>query len=806
MPTVLLNSVLGLLPDRTVAVSSSDTLGMVIPMYNEEHGARRSLASVLRQERLPEQIFITVNGGTDGTYGVASRILGEYGYRLAAADQLQPVGARLEQWLGPAGVSVSLLEFSEQTAKSESVNQLFRLGLIRTDRLLVVDGDTILHPDFVLELHRNFYRLRRSRTGFILEDYALQSGAVNSWAPHGSRFQQRLISAGRQGEYAFSTVLRRGQSRLLGSSSVFGRSRLFTVTGCGFAARADQFPIPDDTQTEDHDFTLACQSTASSSYLTSSTALEKRGFLIEQDGELVAPSEFFAADERIEFRRSGSARYVPEAFMLTEDPLNLGGFLAQVERWNGGGQENALKRLGNRISPNTAFAVWSAQVEGLLGIILLLGLLPLLILLNLGNPSVGLPLRSVGFWFLGDVILSLLFNVAGFALQRRARGQSRSVVLLGAARSALLTLPAYLLIKYLNPFTWIASATTVLPAWLRNRKRTQQKRGVVWERVRQGRHRSRTQGVMLTLAVSYPLLVSWVIAPQLVPVNAQGWQLTNQRPVVHLENHAFSSPLFSSSEGGFCGADPAGSSLALSGSASDYLPLGEGDLLTLARLTPITVALTTAAAAYDVPVDLLIRVLINESSLNPLAEGPTGDLGLSQVTSDALTLLAAISNDPRSPQHNPRLISEQSDVFDPEFSACAGAAKLAWARNQRGVTNELEAYALYINPTHGFTDGVIGETWVPLTEALNRLASPVDRILNAHARHAEDPEAVTETERQLIELALAVQSEALTLREAYTETLRLVRAAGLADEEMYQLVIRRLYYGHLQAEGGPGTS
>ena len=75
------------------------------------------------------------------------------------------------------------------------------------------------------------------------------------------------------------------------------------------------------------------------------------------------------------------------------------------------------------------------------------------------------------------------------------------------------------------------------------------------------------------------------------------------------------------------------------------------------------------------------------------------------MTSEVLTMLHALSNDPTSRLYNPRLMPEQFQVFDPEFSVCAGAAKLSWALTQPGADRWGGAYALYINPIRVWSTG-----------------------------------------------------------------------------------------------------
>lgn len=806
MPGVLLNSFLGMLPDRSLTVTSQESLTVVAPMYNEEHGARRCLASILRQDTAPEQIAISINGGSDSTHEVVTRILAEYGYRHAATDELARLDATLERWLGGTGAAnVVLINYRSKTAKSESVNNLFRHRLITSERVLLVDGDTMLHPGFVAAVKDNFYRLYSrkvdGRTQHVIEDYALVSGSVSSWLPERPTMWQRLVSQGRKAEYAFSTLLRKGQSSQHGSSAIFGNSRLFTVVGCGFTARRELFPMPHNTRTEDHEFTLEVQNQPLTELELDPETLDSMGLRLVVRGREVKPSEHFGAGEKVLLRTGGNARFVPEALMLTEDPTTVGGYLNQVERWNGGGLEGALGRIGQKLRPNVAWTVWSAQIENLLGIILLLFVLPNLLALNLANPSVGMTGKALLSWFLIDVAVSYGLNVAGFRLQRLARGVPRRKALLQALRLSLVTLPAYLLIRYLNPFTYLAAATEVIPAWLR-RKRTAKRlpaRGVTWERPHGApRFSLRTSGVMFSVLALYPALTGFVVAPVVNPVNAEGWTLTHATEALDMQDYLASSPLFDQTEAlaVYCSAGEVGIvqlRFGTFGRHDGYEPLGLWDLLALGRLAPLLPIIEQAADSYGIRVADLIQVLMNESLFDPLAHGPTGDLGLSQLTSDALTLLAAASNDPKSAIYNPSLVNANSNVFDPVFSACAGAAKLAWAYDQPRVRTAAQAYALYINPVHGFVNGRIGDLWVPLVAQMEDLEPNVRRMAAVFAQYEDDPAILTDFERRLVEISIAVADGSLDMQGAYSAALDVIIDAEIDDRDVYRNVLTRLY-------------
>lgn len=831
LPTIVVNTALSLLPDRSYAVRSQDSLAVISPMYNEEAGAARALASLLAQSELPEHIALSINGGDDDTYGVAARLLAGYGFSRQDVQELRWLEASEETWLsGSLGTRVTILNYRVKTSKSDSINNLVIFGIVSADRVLVVDGDTVFHPDFVRHLRDNFYRLHvrtlKGRRQLVLEDYGLQSGSVTSFAPEGSGFRQRFISRGREAEYAFAGVLRDGQAKQLGEGALWGASRLYTVIGCGFAARRDLFPMPIDTETEDHDFTLTVENRFVSLERLTARDLERRGFRFAVDGRLRGALELFDAEDEVVLKRSGNARFVERALMATEDPPHFNGFLRQVERWNGGGQQSALKRLGRRLTPNVAFTLYASLLENVLGL-LMLALAPLLLALNYGNPSLGLPSEMLASWLGADALLTAILVGYGFYRQRRAGGMSRGRAFFAGIGRSLLTTLAFLALRYLNPITYLASATRTVPDFLRTRLRPVTASGVVWERSF-SRRRTRSEGVFLwTFACLFgSALGAARVAPFLNPINQDAWRLVNNYSYVDMRRYddvplmiqpsAVVSDMVVSDIGvsevsvsrprnpvglelsAYC--EPEGLPSAaetprrLLGDPDTYQPLSRWGLLTLARLAPLLPYLETAATAYDLPADLYLQVLMNESYLDPLAVGDTDDKGISQMTSDGLTLIKALAVKPENSYYNPQLFAGEFSIFDPDFSICAGAAKLAWAASQPDVSNGQEAYALYINPVYGFVNGRISDTHQPLTQAMLNLAPLAEALANARAVYQSDPARLTDDERKLFNTAAFVGLGHLTLEQAYRVSYEVVGANDLEDEKMYEAVFAH-YFG-----------
>jgi cellulose synthase/poly-beta-1,6-N-acetylglucosamine synthase-like glycosyltransferase len=822
MPTVLANSLLSLVKDRSYALRSKDSLATISPMYNEEKGAGRALSSLLEQDSLPDHIVLSINGGTDATYEVVTQTLQERGFARVDFRSVREISVGLEEWKREGlELRLTIAIYGRKTSKSESINNLVE-HVITAERILVMDGDTVLHPSFVRTLRDNFYRLRIQKHGkskqFVIEDFGLQSGAVTSFAPPEARATQRFISAGREAEYAFSGVLREGQAKLLGKHSLFGNSRLYTVIGCGFTARRDMFPMPVDTETEDHDFTLACQAKPVRISRLTRADLRRKGFQIVVKGRALTPEQFFDAHDVVTLKRTGNARYVRHALMGTEDPPHFNGFVRQIERWNGGGQQNALKRLGQRLPVNVAFTVWSALLENIIGITLL-ALLPLMLALNIGNPSLGLSLNALGVWFGLDLLLTLFLVTFGFYRLRRAEGFKRWMAFPYAFLSSLRTTLPFLVLRYINPFTYVASATRVLPAFLFRRKKKMVETGVVWERA-SVRRRTRTSFVFLWNIAFFTVGAVGVanIAPLLNPINQEAWRLTYERSFVDLNDHDYlpfmvpeqqlaggSSPSGDHQEtiqvstlSNYC--DPSFTKIAsttprtFEGNADEYLYKGRWHMRMLARLAPLIPYVESASTAYDIPPELLVRIFLNESDLDPLAVGPTQDIGLAQVTSDALTLLKALATDEEGAFYNPRFFDTTFSVFDPDFSVCAGASKLSWAMRQPEVDNDQEAYALYINPVTGLKGGEMSEEHELLTAQIENLKDMAKTLADTIAAYRHAPEKLTEAERQLLAVSEKLAAGELTLEQSYEAVYTLVQVHEINDKDMYQKFLTS-YFG-----------
>ncbi len=896
MPTTLVNAALSTLPDRSLPVRGPDRLAVVSPMYNEEAGARRALTSLLSQRCLPDELAVSINGSSDRTHEVVSATLERFGFERRSVEEAPGLSATLERWEHDGHAMAALvLAYAQRTAKSEAINNLVASRILNAERVFLVDGDTVFDRGFIAALENNFYRLRWIAGRPVLEDYALQSGSVTSFVPAGARRTQRFIAAGRSAEYAFASVLRRGQVRTRGDGGLWGASRLFTVVGCGFAVRRDVLPMSPDTLTEDHDLTLAAQALPRTVARLSPAELSARGFRIVVDGEEIPFEEAFDRDDVIEVRRGGNARFVGDARMYTEDPAHVGGYLRQIERWHGGGIQNALKRVlgkpGDRsMTPNVRFALFGAQLENLLGLLLLL-LVPVMLALGvMGAMGSSALARNLALWVGIDLAATGLMTFAGFYAQARDGRRERAPALRFAGRRTLQTWLPYMVLKVANPVSFVAAASSVVPAYFRERRAASRRavkstQGVAWERPTARGVDTRTLRTAATILTSLTAVFVAILA--LAPASGAD-QLATQRllartPRLDMAQHEWlplrvgqvapvlllgpagsvTIPVFEASialpldpvprsvrpleaphahatvtgavalaapaafaqiaaGGGGAGAEGAAAATpsleprpalsdycrpaylrhasealrTLPGSAEAYRPLDHFELLMLGRLAPIEPYIEEASTAYGVPARLLLQVLINESYLNPLAVGQTGDKGLSQMTSDALTLLRAVSGDVNKPLYNPHLLSGSFNVFDPDFSICAGAAKLAWALAKPAAKDDAFAYALYINPIYGVTrTGQIVANLRGPVEAMMRLGPLADTLGSAYAAYRADPTSLAAPERRLVAVSADVAAGKVGLAAAYQRSQVIVASNGIEDAGMYSAVLQRLFSG-----------
>jgi cellulose synthase/poly-beta-1,6-N-acetylglucosamine synthase-like glycosyltransferase len=869
MPATLLHGLLGLVPWRRRVVRSDEPITVVSPMFNEEAGAEAALRSLLGQESPLDAVVVSINGGTDRTPEVVAETLHRCGYERASPTGTHGSDVRVTRWRGPAAEPpVTVIEHPKPTSKADAVNFVVSAGYATTPRVLIVDGDTRFDRSFVDRLREGLYEIRFVRrpggVRAVLENVEVQSGAVASLRPGPGRAMARFISWARSAEYALAALVRVGQTLRAGRRGVTGRSRLFTAVGCGFTVRRDAFPMPSSTITEDHDFTLAVQNRAPETRVVSPAELDARGVRIVESGRVRAASELFDMHDKIVERRAGTARFELASRMWTEDPPDVPAYLRQVERWHLGGMENAWKRVRDRSTwrdqrANVRFASLAAQLENVLGVLLLLSV-PLAAGLHVAAPGVGgMGTRALLAWLAIDVVATSLFVFGGAARLERASGATWSL----AGRAGLGTVARgvvpLLVLRLANLVALLTAARRAVGRILAEGRALRGGRRT-WagpSRTARGmglrRFAFAALALVIVAAAGFEGVRRW--AAYTWPDDRTVERLVRDEPRIDQEEHrdlplpndpgpggpvgepagpgADLSPvrdrptwIAAAAPFGVNGAPPAGmrpgpraqavpstpegglssycppAATAVEAPAARRLdegatptaaPLSRWGRLTLARLAPLLPYLEEAATAYDVPADLLLQVLLNESYLDPLAVGPTDDLGIAQMTSATLTLVSAISTDESSRFANPRLFDGDFSVFDPTFSLCAGAALLAWSRSEPGGEDPAIAYARYVNPRHGVVRGDVSPRHRSIVDDFQEVRPMVDALARRLAAARRSGTDLPGIERRLLGIAEDVRRSRIDLLAAYRRAAEVASSDAIDDAAFYEDVLTQLY-------------
>jgi glycosyltransferase involved in cell wall biosynthesis len=143
------------LPDLTPARAPRASL--VVITYNWPGALARVLDSVAQQSRLPDEVIVTDDGSTDDTRALVARIGRDFPTRIAHV------------WQADTG-------FRAARARNRGI------AASRGDYVILIDGDMILHRDFVAD-----------HLDFALRGHSLQGSRLNASAAE----TKRLLDGGR---------------------------------------------------------------------------------------------------------------------------------------------------------------------------------------------------------------------------------------------------------------------------------------------------------------------------------------------------------------------------------------------------------------------------------------------------------------------------------------------------------------------------------------------------------------------------------------------------------------------------------
>lgn len=249
-------------------------ISVLIPCYNEEKTIYACVESLLTQTRPAEEIIVVNDGSTDKS----PAILRSFGRKIR-------------------------LVYTRRNTGNKSYAQEYGLRFVTGDVLVMTDADTMLAPDFLERIEKDFER----------QDVHAVAGYIKS-------MRHNWITACRELDYIVGQDLHKKAQANIGA--------LMVIPGCGGAFRTATFrkhiAFDHDTLTEDLDFTYK---------------LHEKNFKILFD---------------------------ESAVVYTQDPATLSAYVNQTRRWIGGGWQNIVKHWRLIITkPGHALEISLIYVEGL---------------------------------------------------------------------------------------------------------------------------------------------------------------------------------------------------------------------------------------------------------------------------------------------------------------------------------------------------------------------------------------------------------------------------------------------------------
>jgi len=251
-------------------------ISVLIPCYNEEKTITQCIESCLKQTRKIDQIIIVDDSSTDNSPQILKKL------------NKKPV---------------KVVRTPKNTG-NKSYAQEYGLQFITGDIFVTVDADTLLAPNFIEYIERDF-----------------QNPKIQAVAGYIKSLKHNWLTACREIDYVIGQDIHKlAQAKL---------NALMVIPGCGGAFRTNIFrkyiSFDHDTLTEDLDFTYK---------------LYKNNFKII---------------------------YNKKAVVYTQDPATLHSYINQMRRWIGGGWQNLIKHWQVVLKhPGHALEISLIYFEGLI--------------------------------------------------------------------------------------------------------------------------------------------------------------------------------------------------------------------------------------------------------------------------------------------------------------------------------------------------------------------------------------------------------------------------------------------------------
>lgn len=415
-------------------------LTILVPVYNEPQQIESTLESIMDQTMSPGQIIISDNGSTDATSQVIKRYLEKKGYSLQGSFASSfPSQVYTNLHYPP----VTLIRYTTQTSKAESINRAKESGLIKHTRTLVVDSDTRLDCKFIEQISRYYCTLSVHKGRALIRRSSILGATALPKRRAGAGFQEKIVAMGREVEYTFGHFLvRRGQNH----------TALYVATGCGFTCSTHLLSMSGRTVVDDLELTQRVQSKKALKKLSQKELerfLKKRYMVATPEGNrpLAHILEKFANQV---YLLDNLATYVPSACMYTQDPRAIRSLWHQIYRWTSGFHQVMFLEGRNFVRKNkkVGFTMYGNLFEGLLGGIFFLFFPGVLLYEAVAGYT--LFQRYLLTLYGLDAALQIVFLGVSMYERGRLQGESKVSALKYGLINAVKNLPSFYILRFIN--------------------------------------------------------------------------------------------------------------------------------------------------------------------------------------------------------------------------------------------------------------------------------------------------------------------------------------------------------------------
>jgi glycosyltransferase involved in cell wall biosynthesis len=431
-------------------INPDEKFGVVIPVFNEGKDIKDTLLAIFKQTVKPEFIIVSEHGSTDNTL---DHIMDQLSLKKYSIFETLPTHKyhSVAHYKNSAIPEIIIAVSKHKMSKSDGVNALYEEGILkRVDRIVILDSDTILAPDYIERMRENSFSLKLTDKEAIITKNNVLGATILPKPTKGAPIIEKMIANAREAEYTFGQVLvRSGQNK----------TAIYVTPGCASVCTSEDCLFPDRTVTEDLELTQAIQSKRTKFEVKKEKIKE---FLDEFEDFIVIFKDkgkiwhrklrdvILDGISRKVFMIYNNAHYVDNAIAWTEEPQTIKSLSVQLDRWNAGFHQvmHLDSKDFRKGSKKLAWTIYGARYEGLASSLICLGI-PLLLISYLLT-GFGISPKYALFYYLADFGIQSFFMMVSFLRRMRIEGSSIAKSLFDSMKLFLRCIIPWYLLRFVN--------------------------------------------------------------------------------------------------------------------------------------------------------------------------------------------------------------------------------------------------------------------------------------------------------------------------------------------------------------------